>query len=312
MIRSQTHLRALPGCDTLRDFMQHGPDPWQICFFAVAALIVALKAWHGWRLGVARQLIGLVALVCGYLCAIFGGRVLAPILFFAGVPGGVSGIAGGAILGLLVYFTLSILGTILFKKTSQQSVGVVRFGYGFAGAFIGGLMGLFVVWIAVLGIRLLGTVAKTQIEASRQPQTASRGKLPAKAPQPPGFIVRGLAGIKDSLEQGTTGAVVEHVDPIPGTLYSLLTKVGQMISNEQSIDRFLAYPGVKTLTEHPKIAALHSDPEIAKNLIAQNYFALVRNEHILRAANDREISELMVKFEFEKALDFALTKPKAR
>ena len=66
------------------------------------------------------------------------------------------------------------------------------------------------------------------------------------------------------------------------------------------------------MTEHPKIAALHSDPEIAKSLIAQDYFALVRNEHIIRAANDREIGELMAKFEFEKALDYALSKQKAQ
>ena len=291
--------------------MQNGPDLWQICFFAVAALIVALKAWHGWRLGVVRQAIGLVALASGYLCAIFGGRVLAPILFLLGVPSSLSSLVSGAILGLTVYFTVSILGAILFKKTSQQSLGVLRLGYGVAGGVIGGLMGLFVVWIAILGIRLLGTVAKTQIEASQRPALASRPGQPAKRPPAaPGALVRSLAHLKDSLEQGSTGAVVEHVDPIPGTLYLLLSRVGQMISNEQSIDRFLAYPGVKTLTEHPKIAALHNDPEIAKNLIAQNYFALVRNEHILRAANDREIGELMTRFEFEKALDYALAKPK--
>ena len=306
------HLRPLPLCDTIPHSMQHGPDSWQICFFAVAALIVALKAWQGWRLGVVRQAVGLVALACAYLCAIFGGRVLAPVLFILGVPKGLSGIVGGAILGLLVYITLSVIASILFKKTSEQSVGVVRFGYGVAGAALGGIMGLFVVWIAILGIRVLGTVAKTQIEASHQPAPAARGKEPPKARQAPGAIVRGLAHIKESLEQGTAGAVVEHVDPIPGTLYSLLTKVGQMISNEQSIDRFLAYPGVKTLTQHPKIAALHDDPEIAKSLVAQDYFALVRNEHIIRAANDREIGELMVKFEFEKALDYALAKPPAQ
>ncbi len=290
--------------------MQHGPDSWQISFFAVAAIIIALKAWHGWRLGVMRQAIGLLALVCAYVCAIFCGHILAPVLFIAGVPSRLSGIAGGAILGLLVYGTLSIVGAILFKKTSQQTVGVVRLGYGIAGAAIGGLMGLFVVWIAILGIRVLGTVAKTQIDAARQPAAAVQGKRAPKPVAKPSSLVRGLAHIKESLEQGATGAVVEHVDPIPGTLYSLITKVGQMISNEQSIDRFLAYPGVKTLTEHPKIAALHSDPEIAKNLIAQNYFALVRNERIIHAANDREIGELMVKFEFEKALDHALAKPK--
>ncbi len=293
--------------------MQDSINPWQTCFFAIAAIVVLLKAWHGWRLGVVRQAVGLIALGCAYFCAIFGGKILAPFLFLLGVPSGLSAVVGGAILGLLVYLVLSFFGAVLFKKTSQQSLGVVRFGYGLAGAVIGGLMGLFVVWIAILGIRLLGTIAKTQIEAAHQPPSANHGKLFSKpAPKPPGFLVVALARIKDSLEQGTTGTVVEHVDPIPGTLYSLLNRVGQMISNEQSIDRFLAYPGVKTLTQHPKIAALQSDPEIAKFLAAQDYFSLVRNEHIIRAANDREIGELMAKFEFEKALDYALSKPKAQ
>ena len=293
--------------------MQNGPDPLLICFFAAAALVVALKTWRGWRLGVVRQSADLVGLVCAYFCAVFGGRVLAPVLFLLGVPSGVSGIAGGALLGLLVYFTCTIVAGILFKKTSQQTVGVIRLGYGAAGAVLGGMMGLFVVWIAVLGIRLLGTVAKSQLESAKRPRVAVHGK-PAPKPMahPPGPLVRGLAHIKESLELGAAGAVVEHVDPIPGTLYTLLTKVGEMISNEQSIDRFLAYPGVKMLTQHPKIAALQSDPEIAKQLVSQNYFALVRNEHIIRAANDREIGELMAKFEFEKALDYALSKPKAQ
>ena len=70
--------------------MQNGPDFWQICFFAVAAIVVALKTWHGWRLGVIRQSIGLVALASGYLTAIFGGRILAPVLFLLGVPSGLS------------------------------------------------------------------------------------------------------------------------------------------------------------------------------------------------------------------------------
>jgi hypothetical protein len=116
--------------------------------------------------------------------------------------------------------------------------------------------------------------------------------------------------IKHSLEQGTAGAMVEQVDPIPGTLYSLLTRLGRMLSSEQSIDRFLAFPGVKTLTQHPKIAALQSDPDIARDLVSQNYFALIRNERIIRAANDAEIAQLMTQFEFEKALDYALQKPR--
>jgi hypothetical protein len=72
------------------------------------------------------------------------------------------------------------------------------------------------------------------------------------------------------------------------------------------VDRFLSYPGAKTLLAHPKIAALQNDPVITRDLINRNYFALIRNPRIVTAANDTEIGELMRKFEFEKALDYAL------
>ena len=290
--------------------MPSGFERWQLIAFAAAAVLVLIMAWRGWRLGLVRQFISLGALLCAYSVAIFGGRALTPILRPLGIPDGILGVAGGAILGIFVYALMSVTGAVLFKKTAHQKIGIVRFGYGATGAAFGALMGIFMVWIGLLMIRLLGTVAETQVEASRHPVTTVRGQpTPRPVAAPPNAMVRGLAKMKHALEQGTAGAMVEQVDPIPGTLYSLLTRLGRMISNEQSIDRFLAYPGVRTLTQHPKIAALQSDPVIAKDLISQNYFALIRNEQIIRAANDAEIAKLMTSFEFEKALDFALQKP---
>ena len=103
--------------------------------------------------------------------------------------------------------------------------------------------------------------------------------------------------------------MVQQVDPIPGTLYGILHKLGLMVSDEHSVQRFLSCPGVKPLLAHPKIAALQNDPEIAQEIMKRDYFGLLRNSHILAAANDSEIGELMRKFEFEKALDYAIRKP---
>jgi Colicin V production protein len=184
--------------------MQQGTVIWQICVLLAAVLVVGYKAWRGWRAGVMRELINLVALACGYLMAIFGGRILAPALRPLGVPDSLLGIVGGALLGVLVFLAITVSGTILFKKTSQQSVAAVRISYGLAGGLIGGLMGLFMVWIAVLGIRLLGTVAETRIEAAKHPVNTIRGKpTPKPVPQMPGPWVRRLANIKHALEQGT-------------------------------------------------------------------------------------------------------------
>jgi hypothetical protein len=122
-------------------------------------------------------------------------------------------------------------------------------------------------------------------------------------------VIRTLAHMKESLEQGPTGMVVQQVDPIPGTLYGILRKLGVMVSDEKSIDRFLSYPGVKPLLANPKIAALQNDPDINHDIVSRNYLSLIRNPHIIAAANDAEIGELMRKFQFEKALDYAIRRP---
>src|SRR4030095_9256792 len=129
-------------------------------------------------------------------------------------------------------------------------VGAVRLGYGISGAICGSLYGLFLVWIAVLAIRLLGSVAETQIAVAKSPKVvASQGATPTPppTPPPPGAVVRGLAHMKQSLEQGAAGSVVQQVDPIPGTLYSILHKLGLMVADEKRVDRLLSYPGAKTL-----------------------------------------------------------------
>jgi hypothetical protein len=112
--------------------------------------------------------------------------------------------------------------------------------------------------------------------------------------------------MKQSLEQGPAGMVVQQVDPIPGTLYGILHKLVMMVSDDKSVDRFLSFPGVRPLLDHPKVAALQNDPEITRDLISRNYLALISNPHIISAANDPEIAELMRKFQFEKALDYAI------
>ena len=299
--------------------MSHGADMWQGAFFVGALLFVAFTAWHGWRLGIVRQIISILALASAYIIGYFGGGMLGPLLHrFLDVPERVLAVGGAAVLGLVIYFSMTLIGAIAFKKTAQQSVGLIRFGYGVAGAVFGMFYGLFLVWITVLAIRLLGSVAETQIAVAKNPHL-SLGKPTPKPPPatPPSAVVVGLAHMKQSLEQGTAGAMVQQVDPIPGTLYGILHKLGVMVSDEKSVDRFLAYPGVKPLLAHPKIAALQNDPDITRDIVNRNYFALIRNRHIITAANDAEIGDLMRRFEFEKALDYAIhpadkDAPKAR
>jgi uncharacterized membrane protein required for colicin V production len=136
--------------------MRDGVDSWPLVLLAVGAIIVLLQAWRGWRLGIVRQVISLLAIVLAYAAAFLGGRHLVPFLRPIGLPDQLLGIAGGALLGTFVFLGVSLLGAVLFKKTSDQSIGLIRFGYGASGALVGGLFGVFLVWVAILGIRCSG------------------------------------------------------------------------------------------------------------------------------------------------------------
>jgi len=288
-------------------------DSYQAGFLIGAALFIAFTAWHGWRLGIVRQIMSILALAAAYIIGYFGGGNLGRLLHHIfDLPERALAVLGAVALGFVVYCCITLLGVIAFTKTAQQKAGLTRLGYGISGAACGAVYGLFLVWITVLAIRLLGSVAETQLSVAYNPPVAVAGKpspTPLPAPTPPSAMVRTLAHMKESLETGPTGAVVQQVDPIPGTLYGILRKLGVMVSDDKSVDRFLSYPGVKPLLSHPKIAALQSDPQIARDIVNQNYFALIRNPRIITAANDAEIGELMRKFEFEKALDYAIRRP---
>ena len=291
------------------------PDFLQLAFFGGAAVVVLLKAWHGWRVGIVRQVLGVVALLVAYLVGYFGGGILGSALHrVIDLPENVLAVAGAVGLGFVMYGAITLVGSIVFKKTAQQSVSIVRLGYGFSGACVGAVYGLFLVWIAILAIRLLGCVAETQIAVAKNPHL-TLGKptpTPTPKPTPPSAVVRGLAQMKHSLESGTAGALVQQVDPIPGTLYGILHKLGQMVSSEHSVNRFLSYPGVQPLLAHPKVAALQNDQEITRDIIQRRYLNLIRNPRIIAAANDSEIGALMREFEFEKALDYAIKPPEGK
>jgi hypothetical protein len=268
--------------------MTVGFDIWQAIFFAAAACIVCFQVLRGWHLGFARQLFSLLALSGAYLVAVFGGELAAPLLHPLGFPEMITQIGGGVILAMFVFFGINAIGAMLFKKDCSQGSRVARIGHGLAGAMI---------WAGVLAIRLLGTVAEAEVRHQEAAATAPAGRrgIPEQGPAMiagVNSVVRGLASMKQSLESGSTGAMVEYVDPVPVHVYTVLRKVARLLAEPERAELFLACPGAKIITDHPKIVALREDPVITRDLLAQNYLALLSNEHIVRAASDPEIGAL--------------------
>src|SRR5258706_7953662 len=55
-------------------------DSYQAGFLICAVLFVAFTAWHGWRLGIVRQIMSILALAAAYIIGYFGGSKLGPLL----------------------------------------------------------------------------------------------------------------------------------------------------------------------------------------------------------------------------------------
>src|SRR5687767_556823 len=108
-------------------------ESWQMLFLAGAAAFILYQMIRGWQLGVVRVVAKILAVVAAYACAWIGGPKLVPVLRPLSMPDPVLMALGGAIIGILVFVVISLASAVLFKKTADQSVGMVRFGYGATG-----------------------------------------------------------------------------------------------------------------------------------------------------------------------------------
>lgn len=293
---------------------------WQAVFVSFAIILILFEFFRGWRAGLMRQIVRVIALLAAYAAAIFGGRFLLPIARpFLRMPDPVIAILAGAVLALLVFSIISSLGIILFKRTDQQSSFVVRFFYGFSGAAVGLLFGAFLVWILVVGVRSLGSIADGQVRAQAaipipaadaSPQSVrailSPGPDLAKKKEEPVPLMSLLARLKNSIELGSVGDVVKRTDVVPEKTYETLNKVGQLFANPEAAERFLDFPGARELSENPKIVALRNDPEIVDLIARGRVFDLLQNDKILAAGNDPELVAEIKKFDLQHALDYAM------
>lgn len=286
-----------------------GSPLWQLIFVSFALVLILFEVIRGWRLGLVRQVIRLFALICAYATAVFGGRLILPIArpIFS-VPDFVISLTAGAILALLVYFGINLLGGILFKRTGQQGAGLVRILYGACGAVLGVFFGCFSVWLIVVAIRSIGALANAEmhneVAAGRETVPATT-QVHARTGAPPPLIYS-LAKLKNSIELGPLGETVRAADVVPDQTYQTLGKLGTVVSNPESAERFLSYPGAKKLTENPRITALRNDPEIIELVGQQRFLELLQNPKVINALNDPELAAQVRNFDFQKALDYAM------
>ena len=293
-----------------------GSPVWQTVFLCFAVLLLLLEMLRGWRLGILRQLMRGAAIIAAYATAWFGGGLLVPLLRpILKWPDFIISLIGGALLAMIVYGVISSLGSILFKRTAQQSSGTVRFVFGFSGALVGLCFGAFFLWLIVVGIRSMGAIGEAQVQArpridvARGPAARSQNpRLEDPSPRrafDADSVTAFVARLKNSIELGPAGEVIKKTDVTPDSVYQTLNDAGTVAANPESAQRFLSFPGAIELSQHPKIVALRNDPEIADLISQGRILELLNHPRLREAANDPTLVERVKQFDLKKALEFA-------
>ena len=291
-----------------------GSTLWQTIFVSFAVVLLLFEVIRGYRLGLPRQLMRGAAVIAGYAAAYFGGSLMLPFLRpILKWPDFILSMIGGALLAIVVYGVIASLGSLLFKRTSQHPAGAIRLVYGFSGALTGIVFGLFFIWLILVGIRSVGSIADAQIQAhplaENKPVASSRDEKPISLENfDADSLTSFLARLKNSVELGRLGDVVKQTDVTPPAVYQTLKDAGTVCANPENARRFLSFPGAVELSEHPKIVALRNDPEIADLIRQGRILDLLQNRRFLDAANDPTLVLKVKQFDIKKALEYAAKK----
>src|SRR5437764_6627309 len=228
--------RASSARDQFRERMNSqiqsvaGSPLWQIVFISFALILILFEILRGWRRGLPRQVARLGARVSASFAAYFGGKFLGPLLgMFFTMPDALLSIFAGAIFAVVIYAVISGIGSALFRRTSQHNSLIVRVLYGSTGAFLGAFFGLFLVWMIVVAVRAVGSVADAQVRAQASDSSVLhavdvRRRFLGEANEDQAPLTTSLARLKNSLEMGVIGNAVKKVDVIPQTTYDIIEK----------------------------------------------------------------------------------------
>jgi uncharacterized membrane protein required for colicin V production len=291
-----------------------GSPLWQLVFVSFALALILFEVLRGWRRGLPRQVARLGALVAAYFAAYFGGKFLAPLLgMFFKMPDALLSIVAGAIFALIIYVVISGIGSALFRRTSQHDSLIIRLLYGSTGALLGVFFGLFLVWMIVVAVRSVGSVADAQVREQASDSSVLhavdvRRRFLGEANEDQAPLTTSLARLKNSLEMGVIGNALKKADVVPQTTYDVIEKIGAVAASPQNAERFLSFPGARELSEHPKIIALRNDQEISQMLAQGRLLELIQDPRIIDAANDADLHARLKKFDLNAALSYATQK----
>lgn len=286
--------------------MPQGSPFWQAILFLLAFLFLAWETWRGWRRGVIRSGINLAALVASSIVGTVSAQLVAkPLGGLGELSGLIPGVAVGLGLGLATLVAIWLFGALAFKRTEHQGSGMIKVLWGSGGAFFGFLLGVVLLLGAIVLVRMLGALGESRVASAEAARAIDPNSPQAHSP----MVANQLATLKQSLEMGPAGKVVESVDLVPTDAYELFGGVNRVLSDPATLARFISYPGIQDLMKNSKLNALLSDPTVLKAAQERDFLSMMNNKALRAAVDDPQLAEAVKKIDLKAALKFALETP---
>lgn len=271
-----------------------GSAQWQTAVFLMAGACIFVSALQGWRQGLMRQAIGIIALfAAGFLVLHYTGRMeefLRPH-----VPAWILLPVSAAVIWVVSFNLIVLIGQFLFKRTKDCESPVSQLIYGLGGAAIGVGYGLLFVFCVLVGLKIIGRIAENQVEIQQTKNERS------------GALILNLAKLKNSVELGYGRRVLELVDPLPNRFYREIDQYSRVIADPESVHKLLEYPGFRRIWESPQILEIERDPGIVADVKRGNVLGVLTNPKMVALLNDPLVRGVFNQLDMDAALNYALT-----
>jgi hypothetical protein len=277
------------------------PSPvWQTAFLFGALVFLVWQTLWGWRVGLFRGGINLAAILVSTVLGRLAAELAAsPFGGLHTLSGLIAGLVVGGGLGIFAFLAIWFFGVVVFKRTEHHAFGPLRILWGAGGALFGFLIGLAIVSGSISVVRSLGALAELQVETASPDQPRPMRERVAVA----------LVTLKQSLELGSIGHLLESIDILPSNFYELILQVGKLAGDQEKMARFLDYPPIQEVLKNPRIAELMSDPDFIRAARDKNFFMILNNKAVAAAIRDPLLAQQLQKVDLHAALKFAMEPP---
>ena len=267
---------------------------------ACALFWLLASIWRGWNRGVIRQAVSLGALALAIAAACYGGPFLAPALPAIGFPKFLRPLIAGVLIALLLWGTISAVSSIVFRKTDEQGVGLVRTAFGLGGAILGLFSGLLLLGVGAWSVRLAGSLADG-LQTGARAKSPTKGNVPSSSPDP-----SALPSLKRMVEGSPLSPWIAKVDPVSPDWYPRLAKVGQVLASPAARERLFSDPALAAIAKNPRLGFLRDDPVLQEALRSADLWTLLRSPKVQAAAADTQLLTALRLTEVDLALERAL------